>query len=121
MYDELKTSFLGALQASVSVLLVISYGVVASQFNILQGSTTKQINTLCVRIFLPALLFTNVGSQLHAETGTRYVPILSESVPTSTRSSTQCNLLGGLIVFLCESKSYGDYSTLYHPCFWGMS
>ena len=85
MSDELKTSFLGALQASLSVLLVISYGVIASQFNLLKGSTTKQISTLCVRMFLPALLFTNVGSQLHADTGIRYVPILSKSFSTFTR------------------------------------
>lgn len=76
--SELKTSFLGALQASLSVLLVISYGVVAAQFDLLKGSSTKQISTLCVRMFLPALLITNVGSQLHADTGIRYVPILSE-------------------------------------------
>ena len=77
MSDELTTSFLGALQASVSVLLVIFYGVIAAQFDLLEGSTTKQISTLCVRMFLPALLVTNVGSQLHADTGLRYVPILS--------------------------------------------
>jgi len=76
--SELKTSFLGALQASLSVLLVISYGVVAAQFDLLKGSSTKQISTLCVRMFLPALLITNVGSQLHADTGIRYVPILGE-------------------------------------------
>jgi len=78
MPNEVLTSFLGAIQASLSVLLVISYGVIAAQFNILQGSTTKQISTLCVRMFLPALLITNVGSQLHADTGIRYVPILSK-------------------------------------------
>lgn len=80
MSDELKTSFVGALQASLSVLLVVSYGVIASQLNILKGPTAKQISTLCVRIFLPALLVTNVGSQLHADTGIRYVPILSELI-----------------------------------------
>ena len=76
MSEELKTSFLGALQASISVLLVIFYGVLAAQFDLLKDSTTKQISTLCVRMFLPALLVTNVGSQLHADTGLRYVPIV---------------------------------------------
>ena len=79
MLNELLTSFLGAIQASLSVLLVISYGVIAAQFDILKGDSTKQISTLCVRMFLPALLITNVGSQLHADTGIRYVPILSKS------------------------------------------
>ncbi|KAL2043571.1 hypothetical protein N7G274_003878 [Stereocaulon virgatum] len=76
MPSELLTSFLGAIQASLSVLLVISYGVIAAQYDILKGDSTKQISTLCVRMFLPALLITNVGSQLHADTGIRYVPIL---------------------------------------------
>lgn len=78
MSDSLKTSFVGALQASLSVLLVISYGVIAAQFDILDGTSSKKISTLCVRLFLPALLITNVGSQLHADTGVRYVPILSK-------------------------------------------
>ena len=78
MTNEILTSFLGALQASLSVLLVILYGVVAAQFDILKGDSTKQISTLCVRMFLPALLITKVGSQLHADTGIRYVPILSK-------------------------------------------
>lgn len=79
MSNELVNSFLGALQASLSVLLVIFYGVVAAQLDLLKPSSTKQINTLCVRMFLPALLITNVGSQLHADTGIRYVPILGKS------------------------------------------
>lgn len=45
---------------------------------ILDGSSSKKISTLCVRLFLPALLITNVGSQLHADTGIRYVPVLSK-------------------------------------------
>ncbi|CAD6587524.1 MAG: hypothetical protein ASARMPREDX12_002922 [Alectoria sarmentosa] len=76
MANEILTSFLGAIQASLSVLLVILYGVIAAQFDILKGDSTKQISTLCVRLFLPALLITKVGSQLHADTGIRYVPIL---------------------------------------------
>ena len=77
MPNEILASFLGALQASLSVLLVILYGVIAAQFDILKIDSTKQISSLCVRIFLPALLITKVGSQLHADTGIRYVPILS--------------------------------------------
>ena len=97
MSDELKSSFLGALQASLSVLLVILYGVAAAQFDILRGSTTKQISSLCVRIFLPALLITNVGSQLHADTGIRYVPVLSKYPPIGRHSPA-------------DSVQYGDFS-----------
>ena len=77
MSDSLTTSFLGSVQASSSVLLVLSYGVIAAQFELLDGPSSKKISTLCVRLFLPALLITNVGSQLHADTGLRYIPILS--------------------------------------------
>ena len=88
MANEIVTSFLGALQASLSVLLVILYGVIAAQFDIVKGDSTKQISTLCVRIFLPALLITKVGSQLHADTGIRYVPILRKSpAPKSANGS----------------------------------
>ena len=76
MPDSLMTSFLAALQASLSVLLVIGYGVIAAQFDILKSNSTKQISTLCVQLFLPALLITNVGGQLHADTAIHYLPIL---------------------------------------------
>ncbi|KAI9696554.1 MAG: hypothetical protein M1836_005573 [Candelina mexicana] len=74
--EGLGTSFLGSLQASLAVLLTIGYGVIASQFNILRESSAKDISKLCVRLFLPALLVSNVGSQLHHDTVMRYVPIL---------------------------------------------
>ena len=74
MFEELKAFFLGAFQVSLLVLLVISYVIIAAQFDILKGSTVKQISALCVRVFLPALLVTNVGSQLHADSGIRYIP-----------------------------------------------
>ncbi|KAL9125338.1 MAG: hypothetical protein Q9217_005448 [Psora testacea] len=100
MSDELKTSFLGALQASLSVLLVLSYGVIAAQFDILKGPTTKQISTLCVRVFLPALLVTNVGSQLHVDTGIRYVPILRNYSAARKSVFTNCILVWGLFYAL---------------------
>lgn len=78
MSGSLTTSFLGALQASLAVLLTIGYGVIAAQFDLLKGSSAKDISTLCVRMFLPALLITNVGSELHLDTAMRYVPILSQ-------------------------------------------
>lgn len=78
MATELLASFLGAIQASLSVLLVILFGVIAAQFDILSNDSTKQISALCVRMFLPALMVTNIGSQLHADTGVKYIPILSD-------------------------------------------
>lgn len=78
MASGILPSFLGALQASLAVLLTISYGFIASRFNLLKESSARDILKLCVRLFLPALLITNVGSQLHLGTLSRYVPILSQ-------------------------------------------
>ena len=103
MSGELTISFLGALQASLSVLLVIFYGVLAAQFKFLEDSTTKQISSLCIRMFLPALLATNVGSQLHAETGLRYVPILSK-LPRPWSQSTMLR------------RQYGEHSIRRRRC-----
>ena len=66
--SDLVVPFLGALQASVAVLLTISYGVVAAQFNLISESSAKDVSKACVRLFLPALLITNVGAQLHLDT-----------------------------------------------------
>ncbi|KAK4902057.1 hypothetical protein LTR27_000959 [Elasticomyces elasticus] len=74
--DSILTPFLGALQASVSVLLTIFAGVIATQFNLLSEKSSKEISKLCVQLCLPALLIVNVGSQLHLDTGIKYVPII---------------------------------------------
>ena len=74
--EGLLQSFLGALQASLAVLLTISYGVGAAQWDLLDHHAAKKINTVAVKIFLPALLITKLGSELHVDTGARYVPIL---------------------------------------------
>jgi len=63
---------------SLAVLLTISYGAIASRFNLLKESSSRDISKTCVRLFLPALLITNVGAELHADTAIRYVPVLSE-------------------------------------------
>lgn len=79
--ESVLTPFRGALQASLAVLLTMCYGVIAAQFGLLKESSAKDLSRLAVRLFLPALLITEVGSQLHLGTATRYVPILSKSHP----------------------------------------
>lgn len=74
--EGLLTSFLAAIQASLSVLLVIFYGVLAAHFKLLDGPSTKAISKVCVKIFLPALLFAKIGSELHAGSAARYGIIL---------------------------------------------
>ncbi|CAK7274474.1 hypothetical protein SEPCBS119000_006190 [Sporothrix epigloea] len=72
----LVESFVAAIQASLSVLLVISYGGVAAWLGLLNPSNTKAISKVCVRLFLPALLFTKIGAELHAGSAHRYVIVL---------------------------------------------
>ena len=72
----LSESFLGAIQASLSVLLVISYGGVAARLGLLDGTSTKAISKVCVRMFLPALLIVKIGSELQAESVGRYGIVL---------------------------------------------
>lgn len=71
----LGESFLAAIQASLSVLLVIFYGGVAAHLKLLSPSSTKAISKICVRMFLPALLITKIGSELHASSANRYLII----------------------------------------------
>ncbi|KAF2751248.1 hypothetical protein M011DRAFT_395156 [Sporormia fimetaria CBS 119925] len=73
---ELLIPFVGALQAAISVLLTIFYGVLAAQFNLLSGKAAKEVSGLCVRMLLPALLIIKVGTELTQGTAIRYVPVL---------------------------------------------
>lgn len=75
---EIFVPFLGALQASVSVLLTMIYGLAAAHFGLLEPVAARQISRTSVKMFLPALLIYNLGSQLHVDTIWRYVPILGE-------------------------------------------
>jgi predicted permease len=69
-------SFLAAVQASLSVLLVMFYGGVAAHYKMIDRRNTKAISKICVRMFLPALLITKLGAELRAESAPRYVSIL---------------------------------------------
>ena len=72
----LVESFVAAIQASLSVLLVIFYGGVAARLGLLNAASTKAISKVCVRLFLPALLFVKIGSELHSGSAHRYVVVL---------------------------------------------
>lgn len=65
--DDFAVPFLAALQASLAVLLTIAVGVVGVQFNLISEPASKEVSKLCTKLFLPALLITNVGSQLHVD------------------------------------------------------
>lgn len=70
------TSILAAIQASLSVLLVISYGAISARLQLLDAASAKAISKICVRLFLPALLFVKIGSELHSGSASRYIVIL---------------------------------------------
>lgn len=72
----LLNSFIAAIQASLSVLLVIFYGGIAAHYKLLSSTSTKAISKICVQMFLPALLLTKIGSELHSGSAHRYLIIL---------------------------------------------
>ncbi|KIX98654.1 uncharacterized protein Z520_05955 [Fonsecaea multimorphosa CBS 102226] len=73
---SLALPFVGGIQASASILLTIGYGLLASQCNLMEPSAAGQISRTSVNMFLPALLITNLGSQLHLDNILLYIPIL---------------------------------------------
>jgi predicted permease len=72
----LLSSSVAAVQASLSVLLVISYGAIAARFGLLNSQHGKAISKICVKMFLPALLLVQIGSELHAGSANRYLIVL---------------------------------------------
>lgn len=74
--NGLLQSFVAALQASLSVLLVISYGGIAARLGLLNSSHGKAISKICVKVFLPALLLVQIGSELHPGSAHRYLIVL---------------------------------------------
>ena len=72
---EFTTLLLSSFKASVSVLLTLGYGILATRLKLITASSSKDISQLCVNIFLPALLITNVGSELKLENFRNYVPV----------------------------------------------
>ncbi|KAG8856613.1 hypothetical protein FRB96_006373 [Tulasnella sp. 330] len=75
-YPSLFESFLGGLEASLSVLLTLGYGVAAARFGLISPIAMKDASRLCNKLFLPALLFVNVGSQLTGDNLDKYWPVL---------------------------------------------
>lgn len=74
--NSVLASFIAAVQASLSVLLVISYGAIAARLGLLNASSGKAISKICVKMFLPALLLVQIGSELHPGSVNRYLIIL---------------------------------------------
>ncbi|RHZ55764.1 Auxin Efflux Carrier superfamily [Aspergillus thermomutatus] len=77
---KLGTSFLGALQACISVLLTLSYGVAARHMGMVRESSIKDMSGVGIKLFFPALMIINLGSHLHASSILNYVPVLFWSI-----------------------------------------
>lgn len=71
----------GALQACVSVLLTMSYGVAAQRLRLIQESSINDMAGLGVKLFLPALIIINLGEQLQLGNALNYIPVLSTAPP----------------------------------------
>jgi hypothetical protein len=78
MASEIWQPLLGALQASLTIVLDVFYGVLAAQFGLLDENSTEAISEALVKMFLPALMFTRIGSEVQIASATRYIPIASE-------------------------------------------
>lgn len=68
---------LGALQASISVLLTICYGVAAQRVQLMRKESIDDMAGLGVKLFLPALIVVHLGEQLSTGNVLNYVPVLS--------------------------------------------
>lgn len=107
MASSLKTSFLGAIQAASSVLLTLSYGVGAARYGLVHDRSVADISKLCVNIFLPALLFTNVGEHLNVDSLGDYIPVFrTSSVFPTKEKKKKTQEKGRLIRFLVWALIY---------------
>jgi predicted permease len=108
MSSGILPSFLGAVQASLAVLLTISYGAIASRFNLLGSASARDISKVCVRLFLPALMITNLGSELHADTAYRYVPVFGKpNHPPTQEMSTLIQDSVWALIYTLTSMALG--------------
>lgn len=80
MASAIGTSALGAFQASLSVLITLCYGVLAARWKMVSAETASDISQLCVNMFLPALLVTNIGSEINTDNWLNYVPVFFWSI-----------------------------------------
>ncbi|KAK7451233.1 hypothetical protein VKT23_012571 [Stygiomarasmius scandens] len=76
MSSSLLIFFLGAIQASLVILLTIFFGFIAHYFSLLSVSSSNDLSKLCAYVFMPALLATGIGKELNLSTIKRYLPVI---------------------------------------------
>lgn len=60
----LVTTFIGALQGSISVLLTLLPGYLSARWGVIDHPTAKSISDLCSSLFLPCLIIVQTGPEL---------------------------------------------------------
>lgn len=115
MPSELLTTLVGAIQGSLSILLVIFYGVLASQYGLLSTKSAKAMSHLSVKIFLPFLLVTKVGEVINADNAMNFVPVILWSL-VYTLGSMGIGHLGvrllGLPVWVTPAVAFNNTTSL---------
>ncbi|KAJ3841937.1 auxin efflux carrier [Lentinula raphanica] len=76
MMSDMLAAFVGSLEAAASVLLTVGYGTLAGYLDIVNNKSAVNVSKLAVRLFMPCLLFVNVGSAVSIETILKYTPII---------------------------------------------
>lgn len=105
--------FLGALQACVSVLFTLFWGLVARRMKLLKEQSIKDLSGLGVRVFLPALIVVNLGSQLHLDTALDYIPVLGRGNRTIHAVQKLLTLIYYSLVDCIHRNVHSDVS-FYH-------
>ncbi|KAF7314196.1 Dual specificity kinase 1 [Mycena kentingensis (nom. inval.)] len=78
--SDLLEGIVSSGKAALSVLLVLVYGYVLRKLNLITTEGESNITALCTKIFLPALLFTEIGPLASAENLKSYWPIIPLSL-----------------------------------------
>ncbi|KAJ4490638.1 auxin efflux carrier [Lentinula aciculospora] len=74
--SSILTAFVGSLEAAASVLLTVFYGTLAGYLGLVNDKSAVNLSKLAVKLFMPCLLFVNVGSGISTETILKYTPII---------------------------------------------
>ncbi|ODQ53265.1 auxin efflux carrier [Saitoella complicata NRRL Y-17804] len=67
---------IAAAQASFSVLLVLLYGYISRRYSLISEEGERNMSYLGVHVFLPALLFTQIGPQVSVSKLIEYWPLV---------------------------------------------
>lgn len=73
----LINSAIAAGESSLSVILVLFYGYACSKYDFLSETGERSISKLCVNLFLPAMLLTDMGSHISLHTLKEFWPLVA--------------------------------------------